>query len=141
MADRVDHGVMVPLYYLAKHGFSKPAVVVNIGFLPVLDLYRYGTALAGAAKRIGRRIAVLASGDLSHRLKPDAPAGYSPKGSVFDERLMDCLRKYDPKGILGMPEELTQEAGECGLRPVAMMLGSSMTQRSGGGALMRVPGG
>jgi AmmeMemoRadiSam system protein A len=121
---RLDHGVMVPLHYMVKHGFSKPVVVVNIGFLPVLDLYRYGTALAGAAKRIGRRIAVLASGDLSHRLKPDAPAGYSPKGSVFDERLMDCLRKYDPKGILGMPEELTQEAGECGLRPVAMMLGS-----------------
>ncbi len=121
---RLDHGVLVPLYYMVKHGFSKPVVVVNIGFLPVLDLYRYGTALARAAKRLGRRIAVLASGDLSHRLKPDAPAGYSPKGRVFDENLIGCLRDFDPKGILGMPEDLAQEAGECGLRPVAMMLGS-----------------
>lgn len=125
MADRrLDHGVMVPLYYLAKHGFSKPAVVVNIGFLSLLDLYRYGMAIARASKRLGRRIAVLASGDLSHRLKPDAPAGYNPKGKVFDETLMGYLRDFSPKDVLNMPEDLVENAGECGLRPVVMMLGA-----------------
>jgi AmmeMemoRadiSam system protein A len=121
---RLDHGVLVPLYYLAKHGFSKPVAIVNIGFLSLLDLYRYGAAIARASKRLGRRIAVLASGDLSHRLKPDAPAGYNPKGKVFDETLMGYLRDFSPKDILGMPEDLAQDAGECGLRPVAMMLGT-----------------
>ena len=121
---RLDHGVMVPLYYLAKHGFSKPVVIVNIGILSLFDLYRYGAAIARAAKGLGRRIAVLASGDLSHRLKPDGPAGYNPKGKVFDETLMGHLRDFSPKDILGMPEDLVEDAGECGLRPVAMMLGA-----------------
>ncbi|MGI6667571.1 MAG: AmmeMemoRadiSam system protein A [Bacillota bacterium] len=121
---RLDHGCLVPLYYMVKHGFSRPVVVVNIGYLPVLDLYRYGMAISRASERVGRRVAVLASGDLSHRLTPDAPAGYNPKGKLFDESLMGHLRDFDPKGILGIPEDLLQDAGECGMRPVAMMLGS-----------------
>jgi len=121
---RLDHGVVVPLYYLVKHGFSKPVAVVNMGFLSLMDLYRYGMAIARAAKRLGRKIAVLASGDLSHRLKPDAPAGYNPRGKVFDETLMARLRDFSPREVLTMPEDLIEDAGECGMRPVCMMLGA-----------------
>ncbi|HHX10688.1 MAG TPA: AmmeMemoRadiSam system protein A [Firmicutes bacterium] len=121
---RLDHGVLVPLYYLRKHGFDAPLVIINIGFLPYLELYRFGKTVAEAASELGRKIGVLASGDLSHRLKPDAPAGYNERGKVFDELLMSKLKSFSVEDILCMPGELIADAGECGLRPVTIMLGS-----------------
>ena len=109
---------------MVKKGFSKKIVVVNIAAMPLLDLYRYGMAIARVAGRLGRRAAVLASGDLSHRLTRGAPAGYSPKGREFDEKIILHLRDFDPEAIVGMPGSLYEEAGECGLRPITMMLGA-----------------
>ena len=52
-----------------------------------------------ASKRIdlvGRRAAFVASGDLSHRLKPQAPAGYNPDAHLFDEEVVAAIRSCDP---------------------------------------------
>ena len=121
---RLDHGVLVPLYYLKKHGFSKPVVVVNIGFLRYSDLYRFGRIITQSASELGKKVGVLASGDLSHRLQPGAPAGYNPMGRIFDETLMEYLDRFSVEDILTMPSDLIQDAGECGLRPICIMLGT-----------------
>lgn len=121
---KLDHGVLVPLYYLKKHGFSKPVVVINIGILPYFDLYLFGRAIAGAAGRLGRKAGIIASGDLSHKLKPGAPGGFNEQGKVFDEGLVDGLRTFSVEDILSMPSERIEAAGECGLRPVSIMLGA-----------------
>ncbi len=39
--------------------------------------------------QLGRRVAFIASGDLSHRLKPEAPAGFNPSAHFFDEEVID----------------------------------------------------
>jgi len=66
---------------------------------------------------------VIASGDLSHRLSPSAPAGYSPKGEIFDNLLKELLSSKDTSGILNLDKELVEEAGECGLRSIMILLG------------------
>lgn len=119
----LDHGVVVPVSFLGRKGFTGRLVVVNIGFLSLLNLYKVGIAVEKACRRLGRRVGVLASGDLSHRLIDDAPAGYSPKGKVFDERLVGLLRDFEPSKIITLPGDLIEEAGECGLRPISLMLG------------------
>jgi len=120
----LDHGSLVPLSYLKKQGFTKKLLVVNIGFLPHLELYLFGKDIEKAARKLGRRIAVLASGDLSHRLKPGAPAGFNVRGKEFDERLVSCLSSWDVRGVLFLPPDLIEDAGECGLRPISIMLGT-----------------
>lgn len=120
----LDHGVVVPMYFLAKAGFAKRLLVVNVGWLPPKDTYRYGTAIAKGAVALGRSIAVLASGDLSHRLQVGAPAGYSPRGREFDETIMGHIREYNPDGVVEMDDRLRSAAGECGLLPIAMMMGT-----------------
>ena len=58
-----------------------PLVPVSISFLPLEKMYLFGMALqAAAGESGGKRVAILASGDLSHRLLPTAPAGYHPDG-------------------------------------------------------------
>ncbi len=119
----IDHGVMVPLYFLKKAGFRGKLVVVNMGFLPYLDLYTVGRKIGFAIEESGKPVAVVASGDLSHRLMPGAPAGYSPRGKEFDEVLVKHLGAFDATSILTMDGSLIEAAGECGLRPIVTLLG------------------
>lgn len=123
-AEMLDHGSMVPLYYLKKAGLDIPLVVMGFGFLPFKELYAFGKAIGRAIESSGKRVAIIASGDLSHRLTPDAPAGYDPAGKEFDQRLMASIETMDVDTILNMDRELVERAGECGLRSILIMLGA-----------------
>ncbi|MGE5528513.1 MAG: AmmeMemoRadiSam system protein A [Patescibacteria group bacterium] len=120
----LDHGVLVPLSFMGEAVRRAKLVVVGMGMLPLLQLYRFGQAVARAAEETGRRVAVLASGDLSHRLAEDGPYGYHPQGPAFDRLLVDLLGRADVPGILGIDPGMAEEAGECGYRTIVMMLGS-----------------
>lgn len=119
----LDHGAVVPLYYLHKAGFKGQIVHLSIGLLPYEEMYTFGKAVQNAIAMVDKRVAVIASGDLSHRLTPDAPAGYSPQGQIFDRQLMAALEKVDIKAIFNMDKGLIEDAGECGLRPIAFLMG------------------
>lgn len=119
----LDHGSLVPLYYLTK-GLTKVKLnVLSFTLLGLKEHFKFGKALGEAIKHTHKKIAVIASGDLSHRLTFDAPAGYSPRGKEFDEKLVDLLKKKDADGILNLDPELIEEAGECGLRSIIILLG------------------
>lgn len=120
----LDHGLAVPLYYLREAGVCCHLVATGISPLPRQDLMQFGRAVAAAVRSTGRRAVVIASGDLSHRLTPGAPAGYDPAGKEFDGQVVAAVREGDPGRLLGLDEELVDRAGECGLRPLFMLLGA-----------------
>lgn len=123
----LDHGTTVPLYYLQQAGSAKKIIVLTFALLPYRDLFRFGLALKRAVDATGRRVAVVASADLSHRLIKGAPAGYDPSGKEFDQKLARYLQDYDVEKILSMDRELISRAGECGLRSIIILLGSLST--------------
>lgn len=120
----LDHGIVAPLYFIRAAGAELPLVHVSMGMLPLSQLYSFGKAVRDAAAGLNRRTAVVASGDLSHRLTPDAPAGYDPAGQEFDRRLVELVREMNVEGIHELDPALVERAGECGLRPIVMMLGA-----------------
>lgn len=120
----LDHGLAVPLYYLREAGVSCPLVATGISPLPREQLIRFGEAVAAAIASTGRQAAVIASGDLSHRLTPGAPAGFDPAGREFDDRVVRALRENDLEALLALDEDLVERAGECGLRPIFMLMGA-----------------
>jgi len=118
----LDHGALVPLFYLAKN--IRPLLVhLSFSFLSLQAHYDYGEIIGRILKSESKKIAIIASGDLSHRLIPDAPAGYSPRGEEFDRTLIQMLSQKDIKGILNLKNDFIEEAGECGLRSIIMLLG------------------
>lgn len=118
----LDHGVLVPLDFLDPHA-DYPVVVVSFTYLSPKDHAEFGRAIRRAAQRLGRRLALVASGDCSHRLSPTAPAGYSPRAHLFDERLIELLAHSDYPGLAAMDEGLREEAGECGWRSFLILGG------------------
>ena len=124
VSTELDHGVTVPLYFLQKAGVRLPLVCVSMMFAPPPRLYLFGVAVQRAAVALGRKVALIASGDLSHRLTPGAPAGYSPRGAEFDRELARLLSVPDAAAVMQMDPGLVEEAGECGYRSIVMMLGA-----------------
>ena len=120
----LDHGMTVPLYFILQAGASLPLVAVSMGLLPGEQLYKFGAAVSRSASKLGKKVAVLASGDLSHRLTRKAPAGFDPKGKEFDLKMVELVSKAQFEEILHIDEELAEKAGECGLRSIQMMSGS-----------------
>ncbi len=120
----LDHGALVPLYYVAEAGIKKPLLPIGISFLPLPKLFEFGRLLAAAADKLKRRIAVIASADMSHRLTEDAPAGFDPSGKIFDDKLVDLVRRYDVQGILNFDPELAETAGQDALWSIAVLLGA-----------------
>ena len=120
----LDHGVMVPLYFLGKALKGVSLVPLTFCWLPLEKHFAFGKAIGKAVEQSKKRVALIASGDLSHRLIPSAPAGYDPMGKIFDEKLGKALSSWDARSVLGMDQQLIERAGECGLRPVVILLGA-----------------
>lgn len=120
----LDHGALVPLYSITKFTHNFKLLPMAFGMLPYEDLYAFGKVIQEAAEATEKKIVIVASGDLSHRLTPDAPAGYSSQGKVFDEKLISALEKCDVDGLFAIPDRLIEKAGECGLRSIWIMMGA-----------------
>ena len=125
LQENLDHGILVPLHYIREAGCHDIAIIaLSIAYLPLLELYQTGLLIRHAAERLGRRVAIVASGDMSHHLKSDGPYSYHPDGPRFDQAMRDMLARGDVAGILEMDEGMRRNAGECGYRSVVMMLGA-----------------
>lgn len=124
ISEELDHGVMVPLYYISKVYNDFKLVHISVAGLPFKELYRFGSCVAKAVELSDGDAVFLASGDLSHRLSPDGPYGFNDCGPEFDGMLVDYLRVPDPEGLMNFDEGFLEEAGECGLRSFIMMFGA-----------------
>ena len=130
----LDWGVLVPLHFLqgayeelrAAGREAAPYRVVRMGIsgLSPLEHYRMGQLVARAAEHLGRRVAYVASGDLSHKLAEDGPYGFSPDGPVFDRLTCDAFASGDFLALLAADAGLCERAAECGLRSFQIMAGA-----------------
>ena len=123
---KLDHAAMVPLCFLKDaFGGSIPCKVVRIGLsgLPYTDHYKLGMLIGETAESLHRSIAIIASGDLSHRLKEDGPYGFAPEGPAYDERIMDVMGRAAFGDLFHFDPDFCESAGECGHRSFVMMAG------------------
>lgn len=120
----LDHGVLIPLYYLRKAGVRCPIVRMGLSGFSPLDHYRLGKCVQDAVNALGRRAVFLASGDLSHKLKADGPYGYAPEGPQFDDAVTHTMASGDFLEFLTIDPALCERAAECGLRSFQVMAGA-----------------
>ena len=127
---KLDHGILVPFYYFKEAGLPEiPILAISIGNLSVLELYTFGIVIKAAAESLGKRTALVASGDMSHHLKNEGPYDFHPDGPKFDQAIKTGLERIDLAGIINMPEKLRDNAGECGYRSIVIMLGAMDGQK------------
>lgn len=118
-----DWGFEVPLFFIAKN-FGGEIKQILTGMESPRFYFEQGKKVYTRYKieNSEKRVALIASGDLSHCLKEDGPYGFNPDSPKFDEALIDSLKKKDIENILKL-NETYPEAGECGLRSFCFLLG------------------
>lgn len=119
----LDHGALVPLYYLYEAGWRGRVVVLGFTDQSNDEHLAFGRAINKAAEAINRRIALIASGDLSHRLIVGGPYEYEPTAHLFDEQIVDAITRGDSSDVLNIDSNLRERAGECGYRSIVIALG------------------
>jgi MEMO1 family protein len=119
----LDHGTVVPLYFLQRNGWKGKVVALGYSFLSDEHHLRFGNCIRQAIATLRRPVAVIASGDLSHRLKPGAPAGFNPDAHQFDEAVVEAIRSGQPHRIATIDKDVRRLAGECGYRSMLVALG------------------
>ena len=105
----LDHGAMVPLHFLLEAGWQGATCVLGLprGEGPILE--QLGDTVAQLCDN-PKRCALIASGDMSHCLKPDAPSGFNPIGQDFDNRFVELVRAGDFRAAANIELQLQQQA-------------------------------
>ncbi|HSQ19340.1 MAG TPA: AmmeMemoRadiSam system protein B, partial [Blastocatellia bacterium] len=89
-----------------------------------------GRAIAQAAGSLDRRVALVASGDLSHRLLVGGPYEYEATAHLFDEQVVEAMARGDSSSVINIDPDLRNRAGECGYRSILVALGAAGENRA-----------
>ena len=120
----LDHGTMVPLYFLRKRYAGGNLVRIGLSGLPLTEHYRLGQLIARAVEETGRRAVWIASGDLSHKLRSSGPYGFAKEGPEYDQRIMDVCGRAAFGELFEFDERFCEKAAECGHRSFVMLAGA-----------------
>lgn len=120
----LDHGTMVPLYFVNKYFNDYNLVHITYSMIGDINLYKFGMGIKKVAEDLNKKVVIIASGDLSHKLKNEGPYSYSPYGEKFDSELLKNLENGDVLGAFNLNKTMIEEAGQCGLNSVYILLGT-----------------
>ena len=120
---RLDHGTMVPLYFIRQKYTDFRLVRIGLSGFPLADHYAFGQIIRQAVEETGRKAVLIASGDLSHKLQAYGPYGYAAEGPEYDRKIMDAAGRAAFGEMLRFDELFCEKAAECGHRSFVMMAG------------------
>ena len=120
----LDHGTMVPLYFIRKHYSGGRIIRIGLSGLPLTDHYILGQIIQKAVDNTGRKAVYIASGDLSHKLQEYGPYGFAKEGPEYDARIMDVCGRGSFDEMFDFDESFCDKAAECGHRSFVIMAGA-----------------
>ncbi len=121
---RLDHGTMVPLYFIEQRYKDFRLVRTGLSGLSLAEHYAFGQIIQRAVEETGRKVVLVASGDLSHKLQEYGPYGFAKEGPEYDERIMDAAGRAAFGEMLAFDEHFCEKAAECGHRSFVIMAGA-----------------
>ncbi|MBP1925359.1 AmmeMemoRadiSam system protein A/AmmeMemoRadiSam system protein B [Sedimentibacter acidaminivorans] len=120
----LDHGTMVPLFFVDKYYKDYNIVRISISRLSFIEHYNFGKCISKIADELNKKVIVIASGDLSHMLREEGPYGFTEEGPIFDRETTEALSRGDFMRLLTFDEDFCEIAAECGLRSFIIMAGA-----------------
>ncbi len=120
----VDHGVGIPALFLTEHLHNVKILPVGFSTLSAKQHLDFGEHLKEVLIPSGTRVAVIASGDLSHTLSARAPGGFNVNGKKFDHTVQELLFAKNTVGLAGLDQQMVNASKECGYRSILILLGA-----------------
>ncbi|MDR2600329.1 MAG: AmmeMemoRadiSam system protein A [Oscillospiraceae bacterium] len=125
----LDHAVMVPMWYINKYYKTYNSLRISQSGLSSIDHFKLGEVIYDASIVRNRKVVLIASSDLSHRLSKDGPYGYSKEGPEFDGLVVEYLKDGDFLSLMNIPRSIIKGAGECGYNSLMVLAGCYNKQK------------
>jgi len=119
----LDHGVTVPMWFINNRYSDYKSLRISQSGMDPSEHYSLGRLIAEAANALGRKTILIASSDLSHKLKSDGPYGLAPEGPQFDKTIAKVLAEGDFLSLFEIPDDLRERAAECGYNSLMVLAG------------------
>ena len=108
----MDWATQIPIHFMG--GRTTPPVPI-VMVAPARDLswdlhVAAGRAIANAAAQSGKRVALIASCDHGHAHDPKGPYGYSPASKMFDDRVVDLVKRNALSQLLSFEAPFVADA-------------------------------
>ncbi len=120
----LDHGAMVPMYFVDKYIKDYEIVHITTGHTSLSEHYYIGKLINEVIKKTDKKILLICSGDLSHALSDKGPYSYNSKGPAFDKLVKQSIEKKDPVSLVFIQDEFLEGAAQCGLRSFLVGFGT-----------------
>lgn len=125
----LEYGTIVPMHYMNPGGWAKVVSVASPLFTSLEESRLLGEATRRAIDKSGERVAILASGSLSHRLWPNknlGPEAWTSVASEFnrqvDLRVLELWQQRRYREFIAMlPDYATKCNGEGGMADTIML--------------------
>ena len=127
----MDWAILVPLWFM---GGRRDTPVPAVGIAPARDLsddthVRAGEALRAAMDASPKRVALIASCDHAHAHDPNGPYGFSPAAKVFDEKVVDLIKRDHLGELLAMDRALIRDGKPDSYWQMLMLHGALLRDR------------
>jgi len=120
---RLDHGVIVPFYYLLEEIGSMNIIPITYSGIDRNYHFALGEIIEEIAKNLDYDIAIIASGDLSHKLVDKNSPGYKI-GEEYDQMVIDYINDKDIRSFIKIDPKIIDQAGECAFYSLLILLGA-----------------
>ncbi|MBU4314897.1 AmmeMemoRadiSam system protein B [Patescibacteria group bacterium] len=121
--EALDHGSAATVSILTKHLPNVKLIPITYSSLDSKAHFQFGQALKDIVINSNKRIAIIASGDLSHALESTSPAGYNKHGKEFDEKITELITQKNTAGLITLDETLVKEAQQTVYQQLLILFG------------------
>lgn len=119
----LDYGAAVPLLLLANELKHIKIIPLSYSGGSAKEQFQFGEALKEVLTNSTRRVAIIASGDQSHALETNSPAGYTKQGPAFDVAVQNFIANKNTAGLMSLDPQDVDAAKECSYRAMLVLLG------------------
>lgn len=127
----MEYGTLVPMHFINEGKYARVLPVAVNQFSSIEENRIWGEAIAAAIKKSDRKVAVLASGSLSHAFWPNMSSteGLNSVNGEFNEQVDQKVLELWEQGrweeFLDMlPEYAVKCVGECAMNDTALLFGA-----------------
>ena len=118
----LDYGTFVPLHYFTQEYKDFSIIPISPCSLDYQKHLNFGEKLREELTLTNKRVGIIASAGLSYCLTKEPPKDTS-LGQEFDQEIIKLIKNKKTDQILKLDQELIKQSGQCGLRPLLILLG------------------
>ncbi|HAL55877.1 TPA: AmmeMemoRadiSam system protein B [Candidatus Uhrbacteria bacterium] len=128
--ETLEYGTAVVLRLLGSQFQDVQIIPLAYSDAEAKEHAQFGKALRDVLDEASERVAVIATGDLSHCLSSEAPGGFCKEGQMFDDAVVRAVQQGSLSNLLSIPKEIVLHAQESGYHPLLILYGLLDTRLS-----------